>query len=270
MSLGPVMLDIEGLALSPADRDLLREPAVGGMASALALSLPGREEFAALVAYYQRLARHLGVRVETGRNLTADAPGLEAYETVYLALGAAAPAPEYPVTGVPLFTPRALLMGAVADTTLPPPSAGTAAVVDLEWGFRMGAAVEWLLERGYAVAVLSPDFSVGRDLIAGGELDWFRRVARRGAVLHPRTLVRSAGPEGLLCMDRFSGAERLISPLALVVHAAPEVPAGAELATALALRHPRVVTLGDARAPRLMGEAIAHAHLTALEIPPDL
>lgn len=31
MSLGPVMLDIEGLALSPADRELLRHPAVGGI-----------------------------------------------------------------------------------------------------------------------------------------------------------------------------------------------------------------------------------------------
>jgi beta-N-acetylhexosaminidase len=31
MSLGPVMLDIEGLAVSPADRSLLREPAVGGV-----------------------------------------------------------------------------------------------------------------------------------------------------------------------------------------------------------------------------------------------
>ncbi len=31
MSLGPVMLDIEGLSLSPADRELLREPAVGGV-----------------------------------------------------------------------------------------------------------------------------------------------------------------------------------------------------------------------------------------------
>jgi len=31
MSLGPVMLDIDGLALSPADRDLLKEPAVGGV-----------------------------------------------------------------------------------------------------------------------------------------------------------------------------------------------------------------------------------------------
>lgn len=31
MALGPVMLDVEGLALTPADRDLLLEPAVGGV-----------------------------------------------------------------------------------------------------------------------------------------------------------------------------------------------------------------------------------------------
>jgi beta-N-acetylhexosaminidase len=31
MALGPVMLDIEGLSLTPADRTLLREPAVGGV-----------------------------------------------------------------------------------------------------------------------------------------------------------------------------------------------------------------------------------------------
>ena len=31
MSHGPVMLDIDGLSLTPADRDLLREPAVGGL-----------------------------------------------------------------------------------------------------------------------------------------------------------------------------------------------------------------------------------------------
>jgi beta-N-acetylhexosaminidase len=31
MSLGPVMLDIDGVTLTPADRDLLREPAVGGV-----------------------------------------------------------------------------------------------------------------------------------------------------------------------------------------------------------------------------------------------
>ena len=31
MSLGPVMLDLDGPTLTPADRDLLLEPAVGGV-----------------------------------------------------------------------------------------------------------------------------------------------------------------------------------------------------------------------------------------------
>ncbi|MEM8982189.1 MAG: glycoside hydrolase family 3 N-terminal domain-containing protein, partial [Pseudomonadota bacterium] len=31
MTLGPIMIDIEGLALTPADRRLLGEPAVGGV-----------------------------------------------------------------------------------------------------------------------------------------------------------------------------------------------------------------------------------------------
>jgi len=238
--------------------------APGGLAAALGRALPGREAFAALVDYYLALARHQGVRIEMARTLRADTPGLELYDELYLALGAQAPGAGYPVSDVPVFTPRALISGAVKAETLPPPASGIAVVVDLEWGFRMGAAVEWLLERGYPVAVLSPDFSVGRELIAGGDLDWFRRVAQRGAVLHPRTLMRGVSAGGVLCADRFSGQERRISPVSLVVHAAPEVPAGADLAAALALRHPRVVTLGDARAPRLMGEAIAHAHRTAL------
>ena len=31
MSLGPLMMDIAGTALSPADRELLQEPVVGGV-----------------------------------------------------------------------------------------------------------------------------------------------------------------------------------------------------------------------------------------------
>jgi beta-N-acetylhexosaminidase len=31
MSLGPIMLDIDAYSLTPADRELLREPAVGGV-----------------------------------------------------------------------------------------------------------------------------------------------------------------------------------------------------------------------------------------------
>ena len=49
MSLGPVMLDIDDVALSPADRDLLREPAVGGVIL-FARNYESPEQIAELVA----------------------------------------------------------------------------------------------------------------------------------------------------------------------------------------------------------------------------
>ena len=67
----------------------------------------------------------------------------------------------------------------------------------------------------------------------------------------------------LVCADRFSGQETVLGPLALVVLAQPEVPAAA-LYDALAARHLTVVRIGDALAPRQMGEAIVNAHRTVL------
>jgi uncharacterized protein (DUF2236 family) len=67
----------------------------------------------------------------------------------------------------------------------------------------------------------------------------------------------------LLCADRFSRAQRTLGPVAFVVAATPEVPDDT-LLERLRASHPRVVTLGDARAPRLMGEAILHAHRTVV------
>ncbi|HSG58321.1 MAG TPA: beta-N-acetylhexosaminidase [Woeseiaceae bacterium] len=49
MSLGPVMLDVEGASLTPADRDLLREPAVGGVIL-FTRNYESPEQLAALVA----------------------------------------------------------------------------------------------------------------------------------------------------------------------------------------------------------------------------
>jgi len=54
MSLGPVMLDIDGLSLSPADRDLLREPAVGGVIL-FARNYDSAEQIADLVAEIRAL-----------------------------------------------------------------------------------------------------------------------------------------------------------------------------------------------------------------------
>ena len=74
MSLGPVMLDIEGLSLSPADRDLLREPAVGGVIL-FARNFESVEQVADLITEIRALRRppllvavdHEGGRVQRFR-----------------------------------------------------------------------------------------------------------------------------------------------------------------------------------------------------------
>ena len=142
-------------------------------------------------------------------------------------------------------------------------NAGHTLVVDGEHGFHMAAAVERLLALGWEVDVISEDFYVGRGLVESAELAWFDRVARQGARLHPRLRLRAVKGRRALCEERFSGKTQEIEPLALVVYALPELPEDNLLAE-LRARHPVVLRVGDAAAPRLMGEAILNAHRTVL------
>ncbi len=81
MSLGPVMLDVEGLSLSPADRDLLREPAVGGVIL-FARNFESAEQVTDLVAEIRALRRpplliavdHEGGRVQRFRDGFTEIP----------------------------------------------------------------------------------------------------------------------------------------------------------------------------------------------------
>jgi 2,4-dienoyl-CoA reductase-like NADH-dependent reductase (Old Yellow Enzyme family) len=252
-----------------------RGPALGGWAAILAGAVAARAEYRLLVEHQTGLLRRLGVRVDLGREVTAG-EDLSGYAAVYLATGAKPPAQEpgglAGEAGCPLLTPRALLAGLPAGAPplpLPPPAAGRVAVVDGEYGLRMGNAVEWLLARGYGVDIVTEDFLVGRELVESGEFPWFQRTAARpdgtGAAHHPRLKALALRERHLLCADRFSGAERRLGPLAFVVLAQPEVPE-CGLLEPLRERHPRVVSIGDARAPRQMGEAILHAHRTALGV----
>ncbi len=243
-----------------------RAPAIGGWARLLAERVPARAEYALLVDYYAALLPRLNVRVELGRELTGAEEALGAYATIYLATGAAAPASslEQGAT-VPVLSARTLL--AKGGLGLPEPGQGRVAVVDTEGGFRMGNAVEWLLAAGYGVDVVTPDFFVGRELVESGEFLWFQRVAAqpdgRGARFHPRTEAVGWKGRDLLCADRFSREQRTLGLVAFVVTASPETPDPA-VPERLRSVHPRVITLGDARAPRLMGEAILHAHRTVV------
>lgn len=259
---------------------------LGGMASALAEALPSRAEFQPLVDYQRAMLDRLGVAVELGRTIGGFEPWMEEFGSVFLAGGAVSRPP--PLAGAAASGPPAgargggplwlaarelIVQGTDALGHAPARSGARAVVVDHEFGFRMAAAVEKLLDAGFAVDVVTEDFFVGRELVESAEMLWFNRVAERGARFFPR--LRAVKLNGvnlkggkldgaeLVCADRFSGKERRFGPLAVVVHAQREVPDTA-LWHALRERHPRVIPVGDARAPRLMGEAILHAHRAAL------
>jgi 2,4-dienoyl-CoA reductase (NADPH2) len=261
---GPAGLEAAATLARLGHAVTLREagPRLGGMAAVLAGAVEARREFGLLVDYYGALLEHLGVTLRLGQPVQADEPGLDAFAAIYVATGAQPPAPPFAAQGGRVLSPRELLAGAAADG-LPPPAAGRVAVVDGEGGFRMANAVEWLLARGYSVDVLSADLLVGRELIESAELLWFQRIAQGGVGQHPMLQAEALQGDTLLARERFSGRERRFGPLAFVVSAQPEQPRSA-LASALRTRHPRVLTVGDARAPRLMGEAILNAHRTVL------
>ncbi len=248
---------------------------LGGWAARLAETVPARQEYGPLADFYRTLLERLGVTVQLGQSLRGDDAAvagrpLADYARIYVAVGAEPPASPLALErpACPVVTARALLDD-------PPPAlaapglGGRAAVVDSEYGFRMGNAVEWLLARGFGVEVVSADFFVGRELVESGDFLWFQRIAAAkigdapAVVLRPRLDARLLRGTDLVCADRFSAAETVLGPLALVVLAQPEVPS-VSLYEALLPRHPAVIRIGDARAPRLMGEAIVNAHRTVM------
>jgi 2,4-dienoyl-CoA reductase-like NADH-dependent reductase (Old Yellow Enzyme family) len=243
-----------------------RRPAIGGWARILAERVAARAEYRLLADYFTALLPRLGVTVELNRPVTGDEEGLSRYGTIYLAVGATTPAsPLAQGALVPVLSARDLL--AQPGPALPAPGGGRAVVLDSEGGFRMGNAVEVLLAAGHAVDVVTSDFFVGRELVESQDFQWFQRVATqpdgRGATFHPRTEALRWEGRHLICADRFSRQERALGPVALAVISSPEVPETA-LLERLRGRHPQVVTIGDARAPRLLGEAILNAHRTVV------
>jgi len=263
---GPAGMEAAGVLGRLGHRVTLAESGahLGGLALKLARTARSRSEFGPFVEYHAKNLARTGVELRLRTEVTGEEPWLEEFDRIWLATGAAAstlriPAPE----GMPVWTPRDLLEES-APERLPSPFAGRVLVVDSELGYRMAYAVERMIELGFSVDVITEDFLVGRDLVESADLLWFNHVAAAGVGLHSRLRLDRLESQRALAIDRFSRRERTFSGLALLIHSAPETP-GARLQERLSQRGIEAVTLGDARAPRLMGEAVLHAHRTVRE-----
>ena len=250
---------------------LERSGELGGMAAILSRQVETLKEFNRLLNFHQGLLARFGVDVVLNQAVDGSEPWLNTFDRIVLAVGAADR--DSALSGqstFPWFSPRSLLTGQIqsAGDLMPMPSpafppTGLAVVVDAEGGFRMAAIVEWLLAKGYNVDVVTEDFFVGRELVESGEMNWFSRVRSQGAKFYPRTRLEQTAGAKVICQDRFSGQAVVFSPVALGVHVQPETPARA-LWEKLQGCHPKVIRVGDAMAPRLMGEAVQHAHRMVL------
>jgi mycofactocin system FadH/OYE family oxidoreductase 1 len=219
-----------------------REQWLGG-ALRPASAAPGRERLALLADWLEAECGRLGVRVDTGTEITAadvDAARAQGTEVV-LATGSRAADRHDPTVSVDA-------RSALAGGDLP---AGPTVVHDPVGGPVGVAVAEWLAAQGRQVAIVTPDPVVGTQLALTGDLaDANGRLQRAGVTREMRSLLRGAGGGQALLEDVWTGERRSIGCAVLVDcgHRLPE--------DALCGQRPGTPRAGDCVAPRTIYEAV--------------
>lgn len=238
-----------------------RELRLGG-AIRLAAAAPGRERLALAVDWLERQVRALDVNIRTEVDMTAEQIGEESPDAVIVAVGGL-PGQQAGVRfhpGAPVVNPRQVMRGEI------PTSPSRAVILDT-LGDPVGMAVtEWLVERGWQVAVVTSDMFVGQRLTASLELTaWNQRAAARGIVFRPQFDTLEVTEHSVIGADHFDYREIRLDEIDLVVDVSPEVP-DETLYFALKASGLRVFRAGDCVAPRYLGHAILEGYRAGREV----
>lgn len=265
-----------------------RADRTGGMARTAAAGA-GRERLALVVDWLSAECDRLGVKVETGRQVTAAelAVGggtVGGGSAVVLCTGSVPGPRSYDVAdGTTVLTAAEALEAWPGPALATPPEArvddtdaagpGAAAVPDgvpagrvLVWdpiGGPIGiSVVEALRSAGRDVALATPDLIAGNELARSGDLAPANvRLQASGVDIERRSILRSVQPGGAVLEDRFTGERRTVDA-DVVVDAGHRLPDDA-LWHETGGRLPRA---GDAVAPRTIHEAILEGRRRALEL----
>ena len=235
-------------------RVLERSAAVGGVAMVAAQGA-GRERLGLIVQWLRDECMRLGVVVETGVEVDADALAhLGANGPVVLCTGGIAAAPPFRVADGAVVVSAAAYLG---GTQLP---AGTIAVWDPLGGPIAVSVAERLAHAGRDVVFITPDLLVGEKLALCGDLAPVQNRLHAARVrLVRQALVRSVEVESVHVEDRFGGERAVIAAAAVVAcgHAIPD-----HRVDPLEL-YPQA---GDRVAPRTMYEAILEGRRIAASL----
>ena len=224
-----------------------REPEMGGQVR-LAASIPNRAEFGDLVRNLESEARRMGVRMETGVELSADEVVERGADRVVVATGSNPTRPWWAPEDPQVVDVRAVVDGSVSPS-------GSVTVID-ELGFHQATSVaELLADRGCRVEVITPGMVVGQDLGITLDLEtWWMRASAKG-IVQSTELVPVGWEDGAVQLQHHPTGQMSQRRADWTVLAVPPSPADG-LYFELLERGCAVERVGDALAPRRAHAAI--------------
>lgn len=238
---------------------------VGGMARVVARA-PGHHRFARLVDWLADDATAHGAELVTGRPASDD--DLAAWPgAVIVATGGRPAPPGFEVgAGAVVLTPEAVL---AADDAARAELVPEAVVIWDPLGGPIAVGVaESLAWTGRRVTFCTPDPIVGTLLSLTGDLPGANvRLQQAGIAIERRVLVRRAGPGTVTIEHRFS-AERTVLEAGAVIDCSHRLPADGLGTGPAGVHGVRPVRVGDAVAPRTVGDAIREGRAAALALAP--
>jgi len=232
----------------------------GGMVR-VAAALAGRSRLRLLVDELLRDALRLGVHLELGRRLDAEAVRSQQPEALILATGARPVAT--PVDGLLTLDAHAAIEQSQSGA-LP---AGGAVVVDTVGDWPAWALAEDLASSGRRVHLLTPMASAAPNITLYSRLGLLERLGRLGVRIHLLRRPIRQTPAGLVITDTLTGAEEVLDGIGFAVSVEPAA-ANDELLFALGELEPELPlrAVGDALAPRSALEAVFEGRLAAAQL----
>ena len=221
---------------------------------------PNRLEYGDLIRNKTGELKRAGVRLRMGTEATAEALLAERPDAVIIATGQDEVRPAHipGMDGPNVKTPIEILAGPRSDP-------GHVLIID-DIGFHQAASLaEYLAEGGCRVSVVTSAFFVGQELGITLDLElWYGRIANQAITLYAGQVVLEVG-EAPLLLDIYSKRQWRLEGVELVV----PVNHGRSrrgLYEALKGRVPEVHCVGDALAPKEVGEAILDGHRAARQV----
>ncbi len=258
---GPAGMEAARCAAERGHRVVLFERAAElGGSTLVAARAPGREELIAVPRWLASQLEKLQVDVRLGGEATAEKVRAESPDAVIAATGADAtePPPTEPGAGLAVVSAYAIISG----KTKP----GKNVLVVDHTGKHIGcAAAELVANQGGRAEVVSRLFYPTIDFGLTNTVSLFRRLFQKGIVLTPHHDVRLIEDGIVTLFNCYSGGERRLEGLDMMVFVTPPVP-NDRLVGELEVSGLNVHAIGDCVAPRDIETATFEGHRVAVAL----